>query len=181
MIYDLSKLKPYGIQSEKTTHRIHVDFDGCCLFIYKTENGVKALPDPIEPKEGDDFEKGGYKIVCPPWLKEKDKNLATARGIRLPYENIIGCRIVEFPYSVNTEEMTTSQKGQKAVDAVVYFFKEGMIPLHLNISEVLDKADQIKGKDIDLGDIVIQVKHDIACKKRGIFLQTHECNPYAMH
>lgn len=180
---DLSMLKPYGIQSEKTTHRIHVDFDGGAVFIYRTEDGIARLPHPILPTKNCEYEINDYYVIVPSWLKpeDKEKRLATSRGIRIPYTSIKNCQMVEFDERFDTKQMTTTQKGAQAVKSVIELFSRGKLPLHLTVLEVRDRKDQILGKDIDIGNVVIQIKHDHHARANGLFLQTHECNPYKMH
>ena len=181
MKHDISRLVAYGIQTEETTHRIHVDVKNKRAFTYKTVDGVRALPDPVIPGSDKEFTVSGYYTVSPPWLKDSDKGIATARGVRVPYSEIPNCRVSAFSADIDTGNMSTTDKGKIAVEIVQRLFKVGKIPLHLDVIDVDNRSDQIKGKDIDIGNVVIQVKHDAGCAERGLFLQTHESNPYSMH
>ena len=179
-LYNIARLVEYGIQTEGTTHRIHVDVIRQVVFVYRTQDGIAAMPEPIGITCMDDWEANGYQLISPGWLKPEDRGYATARGIRIPYKFIAECRGVRIPdvLPIDTAENGTTKKGREAVKIVTEMFKVGRIPLHIEIREVNTKSDQILGKDIDLDECVIQVKYDRACFERGLFMQTHEWNPY---
>lgn len=176
MRYDISKLIEYGIHTENTTHRIHVDFENGKIFVFLTSDALSILPGLIKPIAPGDWEDAGYYLVSPRWLQGDQVGKATARGIRIKSANIPRCREVSF-LPRNTNSYNTSQKGHCAVSTVVSAFAAGDIPLHLKALEVVGKSDQIKGRDLFTDDILIQVKHDSGCAKRGLFFQTHEWNP----
>lgn len=180
--YDISKLVEYGIQTEETTQRIHVDLENNFVLVYRTEQGLQAMPDPISICTVDDWEASGYYLVSPPWLKGSQIGFATARGIRIPYTNIDGCRGARIPDVMqNNCNGSTTSKGRAALRIVSKMLQEGRLPIFLNITEVDEYKDQILGKDIDLCEEVIQVKCDKTSYKRGLFMQTHEWNPNGAH
>jgi hypothetical protein len=87
--------------------------------------------------------------------------------------------------------MSTSQKGQIAVNVVLKMLKDKYIPFPIIVEENTDAITQIKGTDIILVSqkIRVQVKHDSRASwekgdgkyKRGtgnLYLQTQECNPW---
>lgn len=171
------KLFEYGIQTEKTTHRIHVDINGYVI-IYKTECGIDAMPEPIHVSSYDEWEISGYYLLTQPNMPPGYGAFATARGVRVPYAMILNCRGVRIPPHIIPDiKRDTGAKGREAIRIVAKMFEEGRIPLQCTIKEINKISDQILGRDIDIGESVIQVKHDFGCFSRGLFMQTHEWNP----
>jgi hypothetical protein len=166
-------LYEYGIQSEKSTHRIHVDVKDKVIFIYKTKDGINALPEPIKIVNDDDWIRGGYYIV-----KQKLYNREpSARGIRIPYQKISSCMSIHIPESILIDDcQTDSQRGVIGVRVAAGMLRMGLIPIQFDVSEINDKAQQISGLDLQADKLMIQVKYDWCCNERGLFLQTHEKN-----
>ena len=174
-------LYEYGIQTEGSTHRIHVDVVGKRIFIYKTSCGIAALPEPIIPVYEYDWEKNGYYLVKPSWSNRQP----TARGIRLPYKNIVDCVSVRIPDNLlggdDTRNYSTSQKGNMAANIIIDMMERGYVPFAITVQNIDDKCDQIKGIDLQTTNFLIQVKFDMGCCERGLFIQTHERNIYNAH
>ena len=91
---------------------------------------------------------------------------------------------VEFWIDIR-ENMTTGEKGRRAVELVANMLEAGKVPLEVKPQEVKDKALQIKGTDITVtSDTKIQVKCDYNSGHKGtgnLFLQVEECNPLGEH
>jgi len=175
-------LHEYGIQTEDSTHRVHVDMMGKKLFIYKTIDGITRLPEPILIKSYDDWEKHPYRLVKPGW----NKKIPTARGTRVFYKSISNCVDVCIPQDlIDNHDVssysTTSEKGRIATDIVISMMERGLVPFAITVKNIDDKKFQIRGIDLETTNFLIQVKYDYECESRGIFLQTHENNPYKMH
>jgi hypothetical protein len=189
---DISKLIAYGIQSESSTHRVHVDLPERKLYIYRTEEGVKVLPDPIIPLDIYDWEGTYYNY---PYYtlrsqgKYKDLKIATSRGARVDAKDIGGCREINIPDDIpipadvsNGYNLTTTSLGQIAVSVTKEMGKRNMLVVDIQITEVNIYLDQIKGIDAKSHNpVLLQIKCDRWCSKNGLFLQTHEWNPFKNH
>ena len=173
-----SNLFEYGIQSEETTHRIHVDPAGGFVYSFRTDDGVTALPEPVAVNDDSEWECNGYRLVC--WRYD---NKATARGIRIPWLGLKGCVRYEIPEDLRwaywhpSNKATTSERGRAGENIALEMLKRGLISLIRNTSFVVSKRDQILGSDITEEKVTIQVKFDKYATRLGIFLQTHEWNP----
>lgn len=176
------KLFEYGIQTEDSSHRIHVDIYGRVLFIYKTIDGVAALPEPIRPVSESDWSINGYYLVS---MDKRNNGFATARGIRVRYENINGCRMATIPDDLIGSDIfsakSTSAKGNSGVSIAYKMLERGLVPFPFIVREVNNKTDQIKGVDLSVNEMTIQIKFDGRAFERGLFLQTHEWNPRGEH
>jgi hypothetical protein len=166
----------YGIHTENTTHRIHVDTQQGGVVIYKTAEGVAAMPPPISIQSPDDWEVAGYYLIKPQWAK----GAVTARGIRIQWKDIKNARAIKIPESVTLEAdaNTTTEKGKVGVFVAKTMLGMGCIPIQFDIKEIDDKLEQISGNDLQADKLIIQVKFDMGCIKRGLFMQTHERNLY---
>lgn len=185
---DISYLFFSGIQTEKSTHRVHIDLQGKRLYIFETQKGIDALPEPIEPKELGDWESYcGYQLKS--YGRYKDRKLATARGIRVRYGEVSGCQEIIIPDEIiipeeiqgdNREKLGTSEKGKMAENVAAKMFSLKLVPIMSAINLVRDRHDQLSGIDAD-AKIHIQIKCDSYCSQWGLFLQTHEWNPDKCH
>jgi len=149
------------------------------LSVAKLRRAIKA-EGYLSPMLPDDK----YRIIYidPPWLTGEQRGLATSRGIRINYKLISDCVGTKIPTDIELrQDGDTSAKGRNAVYIVGRMAARAKIPLHSDITEVDDLRDQIRGKDIDLSDCVIQVKYDKGALSRGLFFQTHEWNPNGAH
>jgi len=177
------KLHEYGIHTEDSTHRVHVDIVSKKIFIYKTANGVSILPEPISVKKDEDFEAGWYRLVRPRW----NNFIPTARGVRVFYAKIEDCVSVDIPENFIEEFMTpedytsTTAKGEVATKIVIGMMDKGLVPFAISVQNIDDIKFQIKGVDLQTSNFLIQVKFDYDCFSKGLFLQTHEINPYKQH
>lgn len=169
-----SDLVEYGIYQENSDVRVHVCPYVKRVYIFPTEEGVKAIDsDNYKPIDG--YQKG---------VKGR-----TSIGYNVPPEDIRNCISVSVNRRVwerlsFDRSAETSEKGAKAVQIVVGMIRRGMLPLPGNPSH--DPVMEIDGTDIvarfEAQTIYIQVKCDFkGGHKRlggfGLFLQTHERNP----
>ena len=164
-MYDLYE---YGIQTEKSTHRIHVDTDNKFVMVYRTQDGINVMPEPISIKNDDDWESGEYRIIKPKWAKGKP----TARGIRILWNLIDGCDISRIPDSLieNIPTSSTSKKGRCALEISISMLRNGEIPIRFDVVEINDHKDQISGLDLQADKLMLQVKFDKGSFKRGLFM-----------
>ena len=107
----------------------------------------------------------------------------TGRGGYVWPKDIVGCVHVRIPsdlmFLTNCQKTDLPQdKGKKAVSVAVDMLKRGLVPLPAITKEITDHDMQVKGKDIVVTSrFAVQVKCDFDCGKRGLAIQTHECNP----
>jgi hypothetical protein len=172
----MSLLFEYGIQTEDSTHRLHIDVKNMKAFIFSTPDGVTALPEPVSITSDDDWDAGDYYIIYPTWANGKP----TARGIRIPPDRITGCTTVNIPGILSPLKAvsfdTTSEKGRLAESIGLEMLKAGLIPISMNAEFVTVKDMQITGVDAYCQPVKMEIKHDYDCFHRGLFLQTHERN-----
>lgn len=175
----MSNLIEYGVQNEESTHRIHFDISCNSLVVYETYAGARALPEPVQVNNTDDWEVNGYYLVYPRYTH----GIPTSRGIRIPYWEIGGSKVVDIPewvvadLNTPTTNSDPSEKGKYAQVVVDRMMSEGYIPFKFKTHEIIDKNMQIKGIDLESNQLKIQIKFDYGCIERGLFLQTHESNP----
>lgn len=170
-----------GIQTEDSTHRVHVDLPNRKLYVFETREGVKKLPEPIKPVEKRDWETFlGYELKS--YGRFKINKIATSRGLRVKWHDISGCREFDIPPSIeisdeiNGENLDTSQKGDMAIAIAQKMFALGLVTITIAIDLVQTTYDQLKGIDAQSRPIKIQIKCDRWCNLHGLFLQTHERN-----
>ena len=172
--YDDSRLREWGIQTEGSTHRIHIDLDNKKLIAFATTAGVAALPE----------DEGSYYYPQNPRVRE-DPNLlqySTARGTRVPYGDIEGAEAIEIPKDILNSMPDYGEDTETRGRAGAYVCNE-MINRGLYRPAVVvvdtDLPDQLRGDG--MGEFVPEYKFDWACFERGVFLQTHEYNPYGQY
>jgi len=170
------KLSEFGIQTETSTYRCHVDFLNNMVILFKTAEGLAAMPEPIGISKSADWEAGDYYVLsCGDARKQ---GIATARGIRIDHRDINDAKAIEIPYDLrlNTRELDRSAKGRRAEEVVDIMIKRGLIVIPAIFVPVSSKSRQLEGVDSESKNIPLQVKHDKGCYRRGVFLQTHEWN-----
>lgn len=171
-----TKLVEYGILNEVSDFRVHV---GCLvqrIFVFPTQDGIKAL----------DRHKGQLT------LRDVWQNgIKTAEGYPMPSRYIENLQEIPIPpdiYSKNViyNEEDTSRKGLKATAITVAMLKRGLISLPINATVIDDKDLQVEGADIEVhSQLKIQVKCDYRAGDKkyhhnatgNLFFQTKECNP----
>lgn len=159
-----TKLFKYGIEDEDSDIRAHVSDK--VIFVFKTSAVRSLLSRKKYP------EKAAYQ----PGVKEP-----TAKGYLVCSEDIPDIRKLRFHerFNVYRDSMTTSAKGEFAVNMVVAALKFGRFPLWVEASQTTDKTIDINGTDILIcNNQRIQVKCDYPAVRTGnLYIQTHEANP----
>lgn len=182
---DISRLVEYGIQIERSTHRVHVDLEMRKVYIFRTHDAIQLLPEPIHPTCVSEWEGikalGGYQLVS--WGRYKKAGIATSRGCKLAWKDIPGCKEIIIPEDIDIPDDITghSQLGKLAFSIAHEMFERHLISIEINIQEVNTHAEQILGIDAISSPVKIQVKCDRWCSRWGLFLQTHEWNPEGLH
>ncbi len=158
-----TQLVESGITTEESDYRAHVDVEGPVVIVFRTASAREQLMT------------GKYipYDIKPSWAP---LGMITARGIRIPYVEIPGAWIVEIPTDLlrGDRKQNTSEKGRWAERIYDEIYARGLIVLPQE--RIKDKNHQIKGRDFR--SLVVQVKFDGGALRRGVFLQTHECNPF---
>jgi len=184
--YSPAHLIEYGIQTEDSTHRVHIDAKNNWAFEFRTEAGIAALPpDPRNENgipvywENDDYYLLSYLPHDPSLLG--DGRFATARGTRLLLADIDGCKAHEIPKDIllkcqNLPQSTTSERGRKGEKIYELMRRDGIFILESGHS-----MPATLGADFIEPIRKVEVKWDWNCLVRGLFLQTHEWNPYRQH
>ena len=168
-------LREYGILQERTDYRAHVCFQDKCVYVYRTEAGVKAVLSGRFPK----------KPAGQPGVEGY-----TAEGYLVPPSGISGCQRIPIPgewlqrMRCRREESTTV-KGEKAVQIVQAMLRAGRFPVEFRPKAVTDLKMQVDGLDITVGcKLHIQVKCDYYGGESGtgnLYLQVAEANPLKKH
>jgi hypothetical protein len=164
----------HGILQDESDYRIHVGFVVGAVYVFPTANGKTAV------------HSGKYRIVnafqpgCPS---------PTSQGVVVPWQELAECKEVLIPpgmiQAANCRRSDhTSTKGYWATVIVSLMQTCGMIPIEMSPVIVNDKALQIRGVDLQMKPISIQIKCDFCCGSRdrrgtgNIYLETHERNPF---
>lgn len=161
-------LHEYGIYTENSDIRAHVSPEEKIIYVFKTEDGIKAI------------EKNNPPIVP---AKQPGYDGITAKGWLVKPELIEGIRRLRFKtwkrWNEFSPEADTTEKGKLAVECVLDVIRIGRFPIWIDASEKNNKDIQIAGTDILIFcDKRIQVKCDYPIKKSGnLFLQKAEINP----
>ena len=168
------ELFSYGIHNEASNIRAHVSPLAKKLYVFPTICAVRVMKN-FEMKPA--FQDG----VCG----------KTAEGYCVPpsaIENIRSLSISDDRLEGFVEALTTTEKGNKAVEIVTAFLKAGRFPLWMEGEFVTEKSIQITGTDIAVGGRwKIEVKCDFrASEEHGtphprctgkLYLQVAERNP----
>ena len=172
------QLIEYGIQTENSNYRAHVGYKTQHIFVFPTQNGQKEVAK---------YSNQSKRTVS------IDGKIITAKGYPIPINSIDSMQSIFIPHDVYQKyaiypDMSTTTKGQLAVQIIFEMLNRMLIPLPVNINIKNKKAIQIKGTDIIISSkLRIQVKCDFNAgdKKFGgtgnVFLQTDECNPYKLY
>lgn len=170
-LFPSSNLVPYGIQTEESDVRIHVCPIAAVVYLYQTQNGLRAI------------ESGLY-----PLTSVYDDGIETAQGYLVPPNMIVGCLGYKlrpdlwnaYPF---TEQMDTSEKGDQAACLVAAALRKGLLGLPLPCEIITERELQIAGVDLIVeAKLRIQVKCDLRGGERqfggtgNLFLQIAEHN-----
>jgi hypothetical protein len=171
----IMELFEYGIHNEASNIRAHVAPLACCVFVFPTICGVRAMKGKQKKfayQPGVDYPTAEGALVKP-------REIANLRTIKIHPSRLEGF----------SEDLTTSEKGDKAVEIVQAMLKHGKFPLWFEGEFVKDVDVQTTGTDVIVqGKWKIEVKCDYrASTERGepnklctgnLFLQTAERNPF---
>lgn len=164
------ELFDYGIHNEATDIRAHVGVIARRCYVFPTRSGIsvmKLFPEKLAMQPG--------------W------DAVTAKGHIVPWERIPNLLRVNLnPEWLHgfTKELSTSEKGIRAVAIVAKLLRAGRFPLWFDGELIGNVHLQIEGEDIRVqGKWRIQVKCDFNCGEKefggtgNLFLQTAERNP----
>lgn len=169
-------LHNYGIMTEQSDIRAHVGVANKTIYAFKTASAIEAI-EKHKPKTRPAYQPGVGHATAEGWLVQPDM-IDDMRY--LPYYSWSG-------WDYFSQKMTTSEKGDLAVECIIECLSIGRFPLWIDAKESSDKSVQISGTDILLVmDKRIQVKCDWYAgeKPKGtgnLFLQKSECNPLKHH
>jgi hypothetical protein len=147
--------------------------------VFKTENAIRAIHANKERL----FERVAY---------QPGVSIPTAKGWCVPIQWIDDVRALpckSWPqWEGFCKELSTSDKGARAVDIVLALIERGRFPFWVKTSESKDRDIQISGTDIVVDmKTNIQVKCDFDCGPKDIqgctgnvYLQTAEINPLGL-
>ena len=169
-----AQLFDYGIHNEASNIRAHVGVLAKTLFVFPTVCAVRVMPG---------FAKKG--------ARQPGVNGITAEGYCVPPAAIPNLRrlaIAEERLVGFDDDLSTSEKGNRAVAIVTAFLKAGRFPLWLEGDFVTDPEIQITGTDIRVrGNWKIEVKCDYRASDTygkphwnctgNLYLQIAERNP----
>lgn len=171
-----NRLIDYGIQNDGSDFRVHVGYQAQHIYVFPTQAGRDALE---REQLRSELKRGGQPGV----------NGHTYEGYAVPISSIDNIQSILIPIDIYQKtpiyrEMTTTEKGTRAVYVVVEMLKRQLIKLPINVSLVSDKDMQIQGTDILIHSrLRLQVKCDYLAGERqfngtgNLFIQTAECNP----
>ena len=172
MAVQSSTLFEYGIQTEASDIRAHVSVVNRMIYVFPTRHGVDAVF--RVPREERDATQPGV-------------NGPTARGWLVPVDDVKDIRRLKYAswegWIEFRDDLSTSRKGQLAVQCVIAAMKRGRFPFWLDATEDERHNVQILGTDI----LVfcrkkVQVKCDYYAGDKPfgtghLFFQRAECNP----
>jgi hypothetical protein len=175
----MAQLFQYGIHNEASNLRAHVAPLARRVFIFPTISGKKAALMPGLRE----------RMAFQPGVKH-----ATAMGKLVKpgsIENIQSILISDKRFDGFTEDLSTSEKGDRAVLIVQELLKAGRFPLWVEGEFIKDTQIQINGTDVIVkGQWKIEVKCDFRASLEpesphprctgNLFLQIAECNPLNM-
>jgi len=170
-----TKLVEHGIQTEHSDIRAHVAVIAKTVYMFKTENGVKAI------------NKGQYKRV-----PVKTGEIVTAEGYLVPPGDIEGIELHRIPDDILKEIDfrpwdNPSTLGRKAERTIKIMINRKLILIPSEYIEIDEEDMQMGGSDGILQPQEIEVKCDYRGGHReyggtgNLFLQVSECNPLKQH
>jgi len=174
------ELFDYGIYTECSDVRAHVGVLAKMVFVFPTRNAISAVEEH-NPKLVFGFQSG---VSAP-----------TASGWLIALELIRDLRTIPVKSNWSgwygwTDNLSTTQKGQRAVELVLQMLRLGRLPIWLdNVEDDPRQNIQIKGTDIVVyAHKRIQVKCDFRAGPKSIpgctgniFIQKSERNPLRLN
>ena len=172
-----ARLFEYGIHNEASNIRAHVAPLSCRVFVFPTACGIRAMKGT---QKRNAFQPG---IAYPTALGHLVKPSAI--------EGLKSIPIAEWRFKDFTEDLTTTEKGDRAVRIIEEMLKAGAFPLWVEGEFIKDTQIQISGTDVLVkGQWKIEVKCDFRASEKpkhpnprctgNLFLQIAECNPLNM-
>jgi len=163
------RLYNYGIQTEDSDIRAHVSVSNKTVYVFPTIEGKRAIQ-KYKPRSVNGFQPGIKSATSKGWLV-KPSQIKQIRALQFYSWKL---------WDLFSESLTTSQKGELAVQCVEDLLTLGRFPLWIIARESDDKTIQIKGTDIVVCcNKKIQVKCDYRVGETGnLFLQEAERNPF---
>jgi hypothetical protein len=167
-------LVEHGIQTEVADYRAHVCPVVARIYVFPTGPAKELV------------ERGGYRL-----RSTSINGVETARGAAVPIDDIADIQEVEMPEAGwiglgFAESDTQTDKGRKAVTAVSWVLRRGLVRLPWSTRAASREADIVGVDLIATGRHLFQVKCDFKGGARrlggtgNLFLQTMECNPFRM-
>jgi len=166
----------YGIHTEQSDIRAHVSVVHRSLYVFQTHRAVTQIQRKADSSEPYPIRGAGQPGI----------DGLTATGWCVPPGDIPGLRVIQWPFrgwDGFAGNLSTSDKGKRAVDIVVDVMSRGYFPLWVNASEDERREVQIQGVDIVVNcNARVQVKCDYKSGPRplgygNLFLQRSERNP----
>jgi len=168
----MAELADYGIQNEQSDIRAHVSVANQKVYVFKTSAGIDAI------------KANGYPTR---FASQPGVDGITAEGWCVPWWHIPDIRPLSFnswsswgDFSIN---LSTTRKGQLAVECVRKVMEMGRFPFWVQAEEVDDMRLQVQGVDLVVAyNQRIQVKCDWMGGEEplgtgNLFLQKAERNP----
>lgn len=170
-LVEAGELVKYDIFEEDSDVRAHVSSSDTTVYVFKTENGRRAVRDhnvKLTPAR----QKGVSGVAGMGWLIE----IAWVDGI-------IAVPFNWWPHWSKFKGATTSEKGRLASQCVTDLMLEGLFPFWVVAVESEDRGVQIRGTDIVvIIQVRVQVKGDMDAGAKGrLFIQHSEANPLKRH
>lgn len=164
-----------GIQTENSDIRVHVGVLARACYVFPTKEGLRVI-EQFRPPLKTASQEGVVGV--------------TAQGYPCKLEWFLGLKIIRlrsWPESIWagwTPQLSTSEKGDRAVSLVCELLSRGAIPIAVHAHDDERKSVQISGTDIVIyARKRIQVKCDYRCGNGhpnctgNLFLQIAERNP----
>ena len=165
-------LVEYGIRTERSDIRAHVSVVNRAVYVFKTQDGLSAITESAREER---------------WASQPGVSGPTAKGWLVPVEAIRDIRTLRFQswegWGDFQPTLSTSLKGQLAVDCVIATMRLGRFPLWFDALEDKDERIQQQGTDIL---VFCRKKIQVKCDYYGgtkplgtgnLFFQSHERNP----
>ena len=161
-----TRLVEYGLTTEESDYRAHVDLRSGVVILFPTEAAREQLLS------------GEYEVYP---VTNRLSRIVTAEGARVPHEDIAGAWLVKIPRQLQLDEIPNGpvEKGRLAESIFGAMLNSGLITFP--VAQIRDRANQLRGVDYEAPRTGIQVKCDLGALHRGVFLQIRECNPYRQY
>lgn len=165
----------HGIHTEKSDLRAHVCVSAGKVYVFPTV-AVSQFVQSLNPVERRQMQRSTWT-----------RGIETAKGYILPVSKIPQLIEVNAKWAISKVEfhpnMSTTEKGNRAVAVVQKLLRVGWFPLPINPEIVRDVSMQHSGFDV-----IVTANHriEVKCDYNGgspngtgnLYLQTHECNPW---